>query len=238
MVGFTLVGIDEWQGGLAAFDAATGIVADHRGRGLAKAMFEHALPGLEERGVGTFVLEVLKNNEPAIRAYRKAGFVISRELNGFRQEVSDILARSDGTETMPIRSIDREVASALAEHADWTPSWENSFNGIARIPDNLIALGAFDGRRCIGGAVYSPILDWVLTLVVAPSHRRRGVGTALVRRLAEALPENVDALRLINVDGSDGGMLRFLADLGFDSLVDQYEMVRPVESPVSKGQKR
>ena len=228
MVGFTLIGIDDWQGGLAAFDAATGIVADHRGRGLARTMFEHALPGLEERGVGTFVLEVLKNNEPAIRAYRKAGFEISRELNGFRQEVSGILSRIRETETLPIRSIDRKIACSLAEHADWTPSWENSFNGIERIPDELIALGAFDGDRCIGAAVYSPMLDWVLTLVVAPTHRRRGVGTALVRRLAEDLPETVDALRLINVDGSDEGMLRFLNDLGFEPLVDQYEMVRPV----------
>ena len=228
MVGFTLIGIDEWQGGLAAFDAATGIVADHRGQGLAKAMFEHALPGLEKRGVGAFVLEVLKNNEPAIRAYRKAGFEIRRELNGFRQRISDLVSGSAEMESLPIHRIDREIAAGLAEYADWTPSWENSFNGIERIPDDLVALGAFDGDQCVGGAVYSPMLDWVLTLVVAPSHRRRGVGTALIRRLAEALPESVEALRLLNVDGSDEGMLRFLAGLGFESLVDQYEMVRPV----------
>lgn len=228
MVGFTLISIDEWQGGLGAFDAATGIVAEHRGQGLAKAMFEHALPGLEERGVRTFVLEVLKNNEPAIRAYRKAGFEISRELNGFRQKITDIAGWGDDPHPLPIHSVDREVAAGLADHSDWTPSWENSFNGIARIPDDLIALGAFDGDQCIGAAVYSPMLDWVLTLVVAQSHRRRGVGTALIRRLAEALPESVDALRLINVDGSDEGMLRFLTGLGFEPLVDQYEMIRPV----------
>ncbi|UCD62853.1 MAG: hypothetical protein JSW34_08790 [Candidatus Zixiibacteriota bacterium] len=31
MVGFTLVGIDDWQGRPAAFDAGTGIVPDYRG---------------------------------------------------------------------------------------------------------------------------------------------------------------------------------------------------------------
>lgn len=228
MVGFTLIGIGDWQGGLGAFDAATGIVPGFRGQGLASAMFEHALPGLRELGVGTFVLEVIQDNEAAIRAYRKAGFEISRELRGFRLKVADFVDRSAEAETWPIHSIDREIAAGLADCADWTPSWENSFNGILRIPDDLIALGAFDGGQCIGAAVYSPLLDWTLTLVVAPSHRRRGVGTALVRRLAGALPEGVDALRLINVDGSDEGMLRFLTGVGFEPLVDQYEMVRPL----------
>ncbi|MGB5294525.1 MAG: GNAT family N-acetyltransferase, partial [Thermoanaerobaculia bacterium] len=58
MVGFTLIGVEEGQGGLGAFDAATGIVSDYRGQGLARAMFEHALPDLKSRGVRSFVLEV------------------------------------------------------------------------------------------------------------------------------------------------------------------------------------
>ena len=44
----------------------------------------------------------------------------------------------------------------------------------------------------------------------------------------ELLPKGVDALRILNVDGSDEGMLRFLVGLGFEPLIDQYEMVRPV----------
>lgn len=40
MVGFTLIGINEWQGGLGAFDAATSIADGYRGQGLARAMFD------------------------------------------------------------------------------------------------------------------------------------------------------------------------------------------------------
>ena len=40
LVGFTLVGIDEWEGEKSAFDIATGIVKEHRGKGHAKKIFD------------------------------------------------------------------------------------------------------------------------------------------------------------------------------------------------------
>lgn len=124
MVGFTLIGIDEWRGGLGAFDAATGIADGYRGQGLARAMF--------------------------------------------------------------------------------------------------------DGDTCIGAAAYTPMLNWILTIVVEPSYRRQGVGRALMQGLVESLPEGVEAVRLQNVDGEDSGMASFLERAGFEPLVDQYEMTREV----------
>ena len=74
MVGFTLLGLDAWRGGVAAFDAGTGLIPGYRGRGLGPAMLDWATPRLLSDGVQRLVLEVLQENEPAIRAYRKAGF--------------------------------------------------------------------------------------------------------------------------------------------------------------------
>lgn len=228
MVGFTLIGIDKWQGGLGAFDAATGIVSDYRGQGLARAMFEHALPDLKARGIEAFVLEVLKDNEPAIRAYRKAGFEVSRELKCFELQVADLEGRTTGCCRFPIRPVDREVVPSLARYADWQPSWENSFRAIERIPDDLAVVGAFDDDACIGAAAYTPMLNWILTILVEPTHRRQGAGTALIHGLVTSLPEQVKAVRLQNVEASDHGMAEFLTRLRFELLVDQYEMVRLV----------
>jgi len=69
MVGFTFVGLDDWFGEKAAFDAGTGIVPDYRGQGIAKGMFEHILPRLKSRSISRFLLEVLQPNKAAIRAY-------------------------------------------------------------------------------------------------------------------------------------------------------------------------
>ena len=67
MVGLTFVGLDDWLGEKAAFDAATGIIPGYRGQGVAKAMFEFILPRLKERGVSRFLLEVLQSNKATTR---------------------------------------------------------------------------------------------------------------------------------------------------------------------------
>lgn len=54
----------------------TGIIPTQRGKGIAKGMFEFALPGLKEQGVNKFLPEVLRPNEAAIKAYRKTGFQV------------------------------------------------------------------------------------------------------------------------------------------------------------------
>lgn len=225
MVGFTLIAVDRHRGALAAFDAATGIVPTARGRGLAVAMIEHALPALRARGVGRFLLEVIQSNEPAIRAYRKAGFEIERELGCYALDVTDPRgAASDGSLT--IEPIDRDTVMTFGEDMDWEPSWENSLGAVSRIPDPLVTLGAFREGACVGAIVYAPLLGWIMTLAVRRPERRRGVGTALVRGLAERLPEMVGSVRLLNVDGADRGMRAFLARLGFRHILDQYEMSR------------
>ncbi len=77
LVGVTLAGIDDWLGQPAAFDAGTGIIPDYRGRGIARKMFDFAVPKLRDYGVKKFLLEVLQVNEPAIKAYKAAGFGIT-----------------------------------------------------------------------------------------------------------------------------------------------------------------
>jgi len=242
LVGFTLVGLGPWRGEPAAFDAGTGIVPAYRGRGLAKRMFEHALPGLQRRGVRRFVLEVLQDNARARRAYEKAGFAVTRELRCYTLDPAALppgpplseaavppapdLLPAAGPSPFALREVDRRQVLALAGEADWQPSWECSFEAVLRLPGDLLCLGAFDGDECAGVLAWAPFFRWLLTLVVRRDRRRRGAGTALLRGLAERLPADVAKINLLNVDGADAGMQAFVEKLGFAHLVDQYEMER------------
>jgi ribosomal protein S18 acetylase RimI-like enzyme len=51
---------------------------------------------------------------------------------------------------------------------------------VAQSGDEIVgtAMGGYDGHR-----------GWIYSVAVAPEHRRRGVGTALLRRIEEALVE-------------------------------------------------
>jgi ribosomal protein S18 acetylase RimI-like enzyme len=226
MVGFTLIGVDSWGGALTAYDAGTGIVPEFRGQRLARRMFDHAIPALCDRGVERFALEVLQQNKPAIQVYEKSGFETCRELRSFATPTSAIAAAS--SHRWDLRPMDIAQFESAASEMDWLPSFENRVSCVRSIPDHVSLVGAFEGGMCVGAYAYSPPLRWLLSLVVSRSHRRRGVGSALLAHVAANVPEGVARITALNVDGADAGMQDFLTRLGFTPLVDQYEMMRPV----------
>lgn len=71
-----LAGIRNGRGWVGAF----GIAPEFRGQGLAQAMFAEVLRHIKRRGVTDIQLEVLDQNERAIRIYRRAGFTVTRKL--------------------------------------------------------------------------------------------------------------------------------------------------------------
>jgi len=233
LVGFTLIGVDRWRERLTAYDAATGIVPEFRKRGWAQRMFDRALPALTGKGVKRFVLEVLRGNDTAIKAYRKSGFEIVRELKCYTAE-ADALRSLSATPTVEIRPIVRADFHGMEASADWVPSFENRFAAVDAIPDQTELTGAFVGGHLAGASAYSPDLNWLLSLLVSREHRRRGVATALIRHAATMLPRTSSHLSALNVDGDADGTQSFFESLGFRHLVDQYEMARELQTEDSR----
>ena len=226
LVGFTLIGLDHVDGVASAFDAATGIVPEHRGSGVAGRMFDYARQDLVRRGVGRFLLEVLTVNEAAIKAYRKAGFRIQREMSCYRIDPAKVrLPPQEALAWLEVRPIAREEVSLFVGFADWRPSWENSFSALARIPDEVFLFGAYVDRQPAGLGAYYPGLQWVPSLIVAPTHRRRGIATRLLGHVLTGPAGGVSEVKVVNVDGSDDATAALLGRLGFECYVKQYEMV-------------
>lgn len=224
LVGLTFVGLDDWQGEKAAFDAGTGIIPAFRGQGIAKAMFEFILPRLRERSVSKFLLEVLQPNQAAIRAYTKTGFTITREFACYDLFPDSFVAENLASDTFDVRIVDKEKVQEFKTLVDWQPSWENSFSGMDRIENELIRLGAFCGDQCVGILVFYPLLGWIMSLVVHKDFRRQGVASSLVKALMADLPAGVDIVKIDNIDRSDKSMLAFFEKAGARLLIDQFEM--------------
>jgi len=223
LVGFTVIGIDRWEGALTAYDCATGLAADYRKQGWARKLFDHALPTLRQRSVGRFVLEVLQQNEPAIRAYEKSGFEIVRELKCLTAGV-DMVAALRAPAGIEIRPAARETVRELEKEASFAPCFENRFSALDAISEHVLIHGAFVDEQLAGVCAYSPALNWLLTLVVSSDHRRAGVATALLQNISRHLPEGANSLAALDIDGKDEGTLAFFGACSFEPLVDQYEM--------------
>jgi ribosomal protein S18 acetylase RimI-like enzyme len=229
LVGFTLLGVDDWEGETAAFDIATGITEPFRGRGVAKAMFNHALPELDARGVRRVLLEVLQDNHAAVTAYRKLGFEVVREFDCYELQ-PDSMVHDDaaGTE-VEIREVSRDRLSAYSDSLGWRPSWENSFSSIRRIPDEVTLLEAWIQGEGVGLLVYYSAFDWIMALVVKPSHRRRGVAKALLSRVMRLKRSRRTTVKMVNVLSTDEAMVALLRRLRFDCSVRQFEMQLPIQ---------
>lgn len=224
MVGFTVVALDEYCGAFSAYDSATGIIKPHRGKGLAKKMFEFALPALKARGVKRFYLEAIQINEPAVKAYLKTGFTITRELDSFDIKFDELV--EDGAEEagVDVYPINKSELGPAAEFFDWPPSWEKSLSCLQRIPDEVLCLGAFDDGKMVGVLVHYPAANWIMSLGVDKAYRKQGIGTALLTHMKESLSDRFEATKIINVDHSDDNMIGFLKNRGFTFELNQYEM--------------
>ena len=81
LVGFTLNGIGNREGKLTAYDTGTGVVKEHRKKGIAKQIFLESLPVLKNNNVEQYLLEVIDSNKPAIDLYKKMGFQETRKFD-------------------------------------------------------------------------------------------------------------------------------------------------------------
>jgi ribosomal protein S18 acetylase RimI-like enzyme len=224
MIGFTLIGIDSWRNKLSAFDIGTGIVKDFRGKGIARQMFDFVLPKLRKFDVQKFVLEVIQTNKPAVKAYREAGFQITRELDCFELEVNKAILQKKAGLPLKIRRVGKDILPHFQDSLDWEPSWENSFSAVTRIGDDVILFGALSGNENVGLLAFCPPLNWIMILVVKRDYRRKGVASHLLAHAFKYLPPRNTRVKLLNVEHSDTKMIKFLQKAGFQPFVQQYEM--------------
>ena len=216
LVGISLTGFGTWRGAATGYGSGTGVIPVARNRGLAGDMMEMAVGLASAAGAEKYVLEVMCQNEPARRAYERAGFAIARTLDCWT--LDDVSEGSD----VEIE-LDEGFSPAPPGVGSWTPSWQNSDESLARAPERVVTLANMRGGRQVGHAALCPETGDLPQFAVAPEARRQGIGRALIARARRIsrMP-----LRIINTDASDAATSAFLSAIGATKTLPQYEMVR------------
>lgn len=225
LVAFTLNGIGLFGGIPTAYDTGTGTLAAYRGQVLATKIFEHSIPYLREAGIRQYLLEVLQHNMKAVSVYRNLGFEVSREFNYFMQANEKMNTKmTKPSHSCSIQKVDVATCQSALGFCDFHPSWQNSFESIGRAADDFLCFGAFVENRLMGACIFEPASGDVTQLVVAPTYRRKGIGTAL---LQEALSRNKYAtVKVINTDTACTGMTAFLKARNIELKGQQFEMIK------------
>ncbi len=223
LLSFTFNGIGEYRGKPTAYDTGTGTLKEYRGQGLASAIFEHAVPVLQLAGISQYVLEVLQHNSAAVSVYQKQGFQVSREFNYFMQRTDQIklVKLNSNIQIRPILLSDKKLMTSFW---DFQPSWQNSFEAIARRESDFKMIGAYQDNELLGYCIFDGASGDFTQLAVARAHRRSGIGTTLIKEL---LPwSQKQMVKFINTETTCLSILRFLESLGIPLKGKQFEMIR------------
>lgn len=220
MIGFCINGVGDWQEKSTAYDAGTGVIPGYRGRGVAKELFAFLELRLKDAGVIQYLLEVLTSNVPAATLYRKLGFIETRSLAVFRSQPQK--GTKDVNETnVTVRRVETADWPLYQSFWDGYPSWQNSIDAIERVITDRSIIGAYENNECVGyGVVFMPSAN-LMQLAVSPSHRRKGVGSAILASL-----ETSEPLKINNIDEKLQGSLAFYEANGYKQVLGQYEMIK------------
>jgi GNAT superfamily N-acetyltransferase len=170
--GIALIARRGWTSRLAAM----GIAKERRGKGAGAWFMEQLVEEACQRGERELLLEVIEQNEPAVKLYQKSGFQTVRRLIGL------IRKDAEEKEPEPLQEVDlREMGRLISQHGLSNLPWQLSGESIAQM--NPPAHAYRKGRAYV--ALSNPGTEHVgiWSLLVEEEARGHGLGTDMLKSL-------------------------------------------------------
>lgn len=180
-VGVALVGRRGWTSRLAAMS----ILPEHRGRGAGSYILEQLVAHSKARGERTIVLEVIEQNEPAVKLYQKFGFTTVRRLLGYSKTDGSSLEEANQArlQEIDLPELARHVLQDAPADLPWQLSGETL--GHTSLPTRAYWLdGAFL-------ALSDPSKEKVAitSLLTLPDSRGKGKAKQIVEAAMRQFPQ-------------------------------------------------
>jgi GNAT superfamily N-acetyltransferase len=218
LVAFMLTGIGEQGGFLTSYNAGTGVLTSFRGQGMVRQMYDFAIPLWQEAGCERASLEVIVENDRAIKAYEGVGFKIGRHLKAFKKDTDN----SSTIKPFPLREVlvpDWERYHTLSA---FTSAWDYTREGVEGLLEDYTF---YEWGAENEAPVAYAIVHQVGRIAQAGIHPTAGLSwEELLDGLEHAYPQ----LSWVNIDAQSTILLKAMKTLGWEHIIDQYEMERPL----------
>lgn len=215
LAGFILIGIDVEK--KLTYNAGTGVLAKYRGQKFTEKMYAFLLPKLRQTDMQNHFLEVICENQKALRIYESLGYSILRKVVCYKGKVS-----RPKSFRHKIEPIELPYGKGLEPFWNHKPTYQNSRFCITNSLEKHMTLGAFDNQKLIGYIVFDKNSLRIKQFGIDKAFRRKGLGHQLFYEVQAQKPE-VDLL-LINIDENDTETDTFLKEIGFNPILSQFEM--------------
>jgi len=179
-IGERIVGVADYHATLdGVAEVAFTVGDDEQGRGIGTLLLEHLAEIASDRGIHSFVAQVLAKNTPMRNVFRDAGFEVTSSHTDF--DVVEVMLDLERTERWMDMHAEREhIAEALS---------------IARLlsPRSIAVIGASRRRNTIGSALMRNLLDGEFSGPVFPVNpSATAVAGVHAYSSVLAIPEPVD----------------------------------------------
>jgi len=217
LIGFILNGFDFINNQKVVYNGGTGVIPEKRGFGLTKQMYIFNLRILEKKRFDKIILEVISNNIPAVKSYKKNGFYTTRELACFK---GNFETKKSYKET-EIKKLANYQWNLMESFWDITPTWQNSKNVLSKMKGENDSFGAYINNQLVGYIIYTPKSKRIQQIAVQKDFRKVGIASNLIAQLAK---KHGSTFSIINVDKKAQHVTRFFKSMGFDNYLEQFEM--------------
>ena len=221
LVGFIFNSINYYEGKKTAYNGGTGVIADFRGNKLTEKMYDFLLPGLQANGVEQCVLEVISNNQPAIKVYENLGFKRTKYYHCMKlTEKSPYLVNTEN-KAIKIAVADRPNWKKYIKFCDYNTCFLDSFPMLKKNKQNETILEAYSGDKLVGFLIFNRKMGRVEHIGVDHNNRGQGIGTLLIKKMIKLCRNN--PIYILNLNERYYDLLNFFLRLGFQNEIDQFE---------------
>lgn len=219
LVAFILHGIDTLDNEKVAHNAGTGVLPEHRGKGLSLSLYEYAISDLKKNGFNNSTLEVFVDNLPAIKTYERIGFTPVRKLLCYKGNTKSKIDLS-----VEIRMLPEPDWYLVEDTCEWRRSWQYNNNTLRRGWNNFVMLTAQTE-----GAVKAYCIVNMKNGRVANFGVINNNSFNYVSALFEYIERTINLpLMIINIDESAQESNTYLNSIGFQQFLPSYEMNKKI----------
>ena len=211
LVGFIIHSIDNRNGILTAYNSGTGVIPEFRGNGIVKSIYKYALKDLAQHDIEKSTLEVITDNEKAIRAYKGIGFEKCRTYNCFGG-----IIEIKKTEPFKIEEVNLESVKWDKLPNQQFYSWDNQKESIMEADYTFFQVVYYNEPESF--FIIKPESGYVAQFDIL-SHDQNSWN-----RLFLAIQSISSTIKINNVDERLTEKIYQLREVGLDNLIDQYEM--------------
>jgi ribosomal protein S18 acetylase RimI-like enzyme len=162
--------------------AAMGIAKGTRGKGAGSWFMKELVQDACKRGEHEMVLEVIEQNGPAVRLYRKYGFETVRRLLGYTRRHQG--QNAEEKDKNDLHKIDLgEMGRLIEQHGLQDLPWQLSGESITHMSPPLHAYRQGQAYVLLSNPEAEHVVIW--SLLVEPAARGNGLGTEMLKRVVE-----------------------------------------------------